>query len=461
MNEIIKFTDYTEINENVIIPVVDAVISDSGILNTKTATGLPLKGSVELNTIPVFDIETGKKVMAVSRTVGQDSKAQKTKKVVSGIKGNDGKYYPGGLDKNGTLVGVNFDENNYLLTLGATESRTRIPIDPESQSKLDTKYQDIEFWNKDVDYIKCVPNISTGWVNVKIDMEVIKRVRRYSAGLVEKEKASDNSHLTFVSKLKSLDRISNRTIKIDNITRQKIQKQMSAIILLHYINEIKTFFTPSAAGLLFESFIGGLIPYAKVTEDNGKADITVPTDDGKIEYQVKLYSTAAQYIDIAVNRYDDDSIHPNREVPLDYYLICIKKSDEVIIYVLNNDPTSPGYYSKFRTSGKNSKSKTFSVNELNNSKLDFRTGTKFILSLTNLEERIKNLGDSLKGCLDELYRLLSQFQYNVETIITGVDQDGKKVSETDFSKHSTDATNNVKSMSEKLDELIKEVNINR
>ncbi len=94
MSEIIKFTDYTEINENVIIPVVDAVISDSGILNTKTATGLPLKGSVELNTIPVFDIETGKKVMAVSRTVGQDSKAQKTKKVVSGIKGNDGKYYP-------------------------------------------------------------------------------------------------------------------------------------------------------------------------------------------------------------------------------------------------------------------------------------------------------------------------------------------------------------------------------
>ena len=474
MNEIVKFTEYKTINENVIIPVVDAVISQSGTLNTKYNTsGLPLKGNVEL-----YD----RVVERIPKRKGLDKKGNektiyahdRTEKDVDKIKGQDGNYYPGGLDKNGNLIGSNFDEDSNLLTVTILRDEsgvsyvdrspeqlskeTPIKIDPESRSRLSEKDQEVEYWNKKIDYIKCVPSTSTGWVNVKVDMEVIKRVRRYSAGLVEKDKVSDNSHSAFVRKLKSLDRISNSSVKVRNITQQAIQKQMSAIILLHYINEIKTFFTPSAAGLLFESFIGGLIPFAKVTEDNGKADITVPTDKGNIEYQVKLYNTSAQYIDIAVNRYDDASIHPNGEIPLDYYLICIKRSDEVVVYVLDNKPKSDGYYNKFRTGGETSKSKTFSVTALNDSsKLCVSNGTKFILSLTNLEERIKNLGDNLKDSLDSLYSLLSQFQYNLETIITGIDKDGKKVDEADFSIHSKNATANVKQMQIKLQDLINEV----
>ena len=460
MNEIIKFTDY-KIYENVIIPVVDAVISNSGSLNTKYNTNeLPLKGNVELGTRVKTDKDpegNEVKVKAKQRNNPPKKDSYATEKFITGIKGLDGEYYPGGLDKNGNLVGVNFDDDGFLLTLGATESRTRIPIDPDSRSKISDR--NLEFWKRGVDYIKCVPNISTGWVNVKVDMEVIKRIRRYSAGLVRKERANDNNHSTFVKKLRSLDRISNSSVKVEKVTTQTIQKQMSAIILLHYINEIKNFFTPSAAGLLFESFIGGLIPLAKVTEDNGKADITVPTAQGNFEYQVKLYSNSARYIDISLKGKDEESIHPNGEVPLDYYLICIKNSDNIVIYILDSNPESPGYYSKFRTSGSSSGSKTFSLDLLNKSDLCLATGTKFILSLINLEDRIKNLGEKLKLCLDELYDLLSKFQYNVETIVTGVDKDGLKVSDADFQKYSTTALSNVEDMKSKLNALIEEVRL--
>jgi hypothetical protein len=64
---------------------------------------------------------------------------------------------------------------------------------------------------------------------------------------------------------------------------------MAVIMLLHYLNEIKDFFTPSAAGFLFESFIAGLIPKSFVADDNGIADIVA---EGR-KYQIKLYKEKA------------------------------------------------------------------------------------------------------------------------------------------------------------------------
>jgi hypothetical protein len=64
---------------------------------------------------------------------------------------------------------------------------------------------------------------------------------------------------------------------------------MAVIMLLHYLNEIKDFFNPSAAGFLFESFIAGLIPKSFVADDNGIADIVA---EGR-KYQIKLYKEKA------------------------------------------------------------------------------------------------------------------------------------------------------------------------
>ena len=86
-------------------------------------------------------------------------------------------------------------------------------------------------------------------------------------------------------------------------------------------------------------------------------------------------------------------------------MICIKNSDNIVIYILDSNPESPGYYSKFRTGGSSSGSKTFSLDLLNKSDLCLATGTKFILSLINLEDRIKNLGEKLKLCCNHSFRL--------------------------------------------------------
>jgi hypothetical protein len=49
-----------------------------------------------------------------------------------------------------------------------------------------------------------LPIIPTGWVNVKIDMEVIKRVRRYSSSLGNTGNDNSAAFTIFRNKLKSL-----------------------------------------------------------------------------------------------------------------------------------------------------------------------------------------------------------------------------------------------------------------
>jgi hypothetical protein len=48
----------------------------------------------------------------------------------------------------------------------------------------------------------------------------------------------------------------------------------------------------------------------------------------------------------------------------------------------------------------------------------------FELHFNNIEGRIDNIAKGLKNSLDNLYSGLSKFQYNIETIITGIDEDG-------------------------------------
>jgi len=469
MNEIIKFTDYTEINENVIIPVVDAVISDSGILNTKTANRLPLKGNVELYDKPTGLFYDNK----IDPTTGKIIRkgAEKTEKAVSRIKGLDGNYYPGGIDKNGNLLGSKFDDDGNLMTVRFIKKQKpvkktkdpdyidyreseweldsnfiseKIPIFTELIKELPEKDQKYLYWNKYVNYIRLVPKTPTGWVNVKVDMEVIKRVRRYSIGLAPEDE-NDTSVESFLKKLKSLDRISNRAMDVKKVSRKDIQQQMSAIILLHYINEIKTFFNPSMAGSLFESFLGGLIPDAKVTEDNGKADISVTTPKGEIGYQVKLYGADTSNIEIA--KKDGQ--------PLQYYLICIKKSDMVIIYVLNSvNKNSKSFYENFKSRG--TESTSFSMSKIYGSQeLNIRNESRFSISITNLEQRIADLGAGLKDSLDSLYLHLSKFQYNVESIITGVDEETKRIMDDHkFTEIYAEAISHVGSMEKELDSLV-------
>ncbi len=145
---IIKFNQF--LNEDVMISSLDCVIDEFGNVYNDFNKQFPLrKGNI-----------------VKQKVAGRNQ-------IVS-ILGYDKKEYIAGIDKNGTLVvPEKYKLDGYLIdTLG---NRVKVP-----SYVTGTKSK---FWRIGDDYSKLIPYTPTGWVNTKIDMEVIKRVRRYSKGL--------------------------------------------------------------------------------------------------------------------------------------------------------------------------------------------------------------------------------------------------------------------------------------
>jgi hypothetical protein len=417
--DIIKFSDF--INEDVKIPVLDVLIDDNGNLYNGEE-GYPLrKGNIVQN---------------------KDRK-------ITDILGEDRNSYPAGIDKNGFLVSVyGYSPEGYLL------NNKEQPILINSTLRNNHKELANYTYYQNIDYSFLIPIVPTGWVNIKVDMEIIKRVRRYSKSLG----TNTEGFQSFKDKLNDLKRTSSG-IKLRKRSRETIQKEMSVIILLHYINEIKNFFTPSGAGFLFESFLAGLIPNAKVKEDNSKCDVYA---DGK-KYQVKLYSSLENSLSIAYELIKEKV--DGKEVivgmnSMDYYLICLKYADKVDIFILDGkNEKSDAYYQKFRTDGLTRTGRNQIPQHLRKFKVssivkNCPENMKFSIDLINLEEKIRKIASGLKETLDDLYSQLSEFQYNVESIITGVDEKGDIISPGDFTNLSTSAESNIRSMSSKLKELV-------
>jgi hypothetical protein len=406
--DIKKFGDF--INEDVKIPVLDVLIDDNGGLYNGKIQGFPLrKGNI-----------VQKKINGRNTLVD--------------IIGTDAESYPAGIDKNGSLVSVNVDNEGYV-TREEENDYVRIQIPDQVVSLYRSELDGLTHWKKDIDYSFLVPILPTGWVNVKIDMEVLKKVRRYAKSLG----TNNNGYNSFVSKLEDIQSISDRNLRYSrsgeilasgfNKRRETIQKEMSVIILLHYINEIKDFFTPGSSGFLFESFLAGFIPNSKVVEDNGFADVIA--DD--ISYQMKLYGYLASSIPLTPN---DD---------IDYYVIGIKHPQKIDIYIIDRD-TSPQVQI----------SNGFSLSRIKSNE----NVQKFTFDLLNIEQRIASIARGLKESLDILYSQLSEFQYNIETIITGVDENGDLVADTnEFSRYKSGAISNIENMSKELDRLVKSVKV--
>lgn len=393
------------INENkLIIRVLDVVIDEMGnVYNGKF--GHPLvKGNVDV--------------------------VKKQSLTIQNIKGSDNKDYIAGLDKNGRLVAPakNIDTDGYLVD----NNGERVKIQP---AVLDT-FSTIRgtYWRTGIEYKMLIPSVPTGWVNVKIDMEICKRVRRYSKGL---GRNTGDPYDCFISKLNQLNKIND--IKYRKRKRESVQSEMSSVMLLHYINEIKDFFDPSSSGFLFESFISGLIPGSSVESDNGKADIT--TNDGKL-YQIKLYDHTISSIDMAMDKNDD---------PLDHYVICTKYTDRIEIVVIDGFNTEEeNYLENFRVNT--------GANKFSPSLIKSYNGTyKYKIGLLDLEDKIDNISANLKESLNDLYSELSSFQYNVESIITGVDENDNLIDGEAFTKCYNGASNNLNLLKSHLDGLIKRI----
>jgi hypothetical protein len=366
------------------------------------------------------------------------------KKFAKYIIGDDREKYPAGIDKNGKLFAI-YQEFGVATNLEKNETLKM----PKEYSK---KYGNVwRIWREGVpeesiryidyiDYRELVPTKPTGWVNVKIDMEVQKRIKRYALSLGHNRGGIDS----LTSKLEELERMSSEDIKFRHKKRSTIQKEMSVIIMLHYINEIKNFFTPGSAGSIFESFIAGLIPNSKVIDDNSEADIIA----NNLKYQIKLYSGTESYI-------------PVNTTEVNFYVIGLKYADRIDIYLLTSDlggqNRPDNYYIDFKKGNRTIKSEEkFSVKLLK--ELD---GTEFAykIELLDIESKIKKIADGLKESLELLYSELSKFQYNVETIVSGVDEKGKILSASEFTSIVKDSNMNIEDMEKHLEGLIRSIKI--
>lgn len=392
--EIIKFNSF---NEAVQITVFDLVIDEQGRIAYDD--DYPIKGNLD--------------------------------KLYNRIIGSDGKEYIAGIDRSGNLFSfLDKDNNKNILLLN---QRVRVADDIRTRRN---------FWNTEEDYSNLLSPLPTGWVNVKIDMELIKKIKRYSTAITRKRGVDGLKDRLVV--------LSRTDIQMRNRKSDAISKEMSAIMMLHHLNELKGHFDPSSAGFLFESYIAGLITDSRVPESNLPEDIT---DLSGNKYQVKLLSFAASSTKITLDK------EPNLGDYLDYYILGFKFADKIKVFILNgNDEDSENYVGNFRVKptkidgvmqhGYNFSFPSFKKYE--NVTKDFI----YDLSLIGIRERIDKIAKGLKGTLDTLYKNLSEFQFNVETILTGVDEKNKIINENRFVDIKTSSENNLLVMNRELQQLM-------
>lgn len=354
--------------------------------------------------------------------------------------------YIGGIDKNGFLVGFNFDDNQ-LLNFDGEIVRDELG-DPWKRNK-DPKSDDDTHIASRPEYNDLISTEGTGWVNVKIDMEVIKKVKRFSISL-----AKGGGLSSFKERLEKLNNPLDIKANDDDGITQVIQQKISSIMLLKYLQEMKDSFNPTSAGFLFESFIGGLIG-GTVPDDNKKADVI--GDNGFDTYQIKFVDWGADKGNIKLDntRIDagvDAKGKPKKEgidhrlLPkdtlCDYYIIGLKQPTKVYIYILD---------SSLPDTDVNSLGKYLVKSGISISKI--KLGKPFILDIANLNNKLESISKDLRESLNDIWENLSGIEYNIETITTGVDKDHTVLKDDSIDGLFEDSTSRLIAVNDSLEKL--------
>ena len=160
----------------------------------------------------------------------------------------------------------------------------------------------------------------TSWVNVKIDSDLPLRISRYVRALDTYVPSLNNNLLTINGLGQKLGILSN---PLKN--NYGAQAQLSVMILLQYLKEIKSKHDASSAGFLFEDYIAGLLHGKKV---GGFGNKDFEDGDGR-GCQIKFYaekgSTGTQTTLIKV-----------RNEILDYYIIGLKRPNDALIWIIDD-----------------------------------------------------------------------------------------------------------------------------
>jgi hypothetical protein len=380
--KVINFQNF--VNERVQIKVFDIVINKDGAV-VYNNEGYPIKGKLDTHNRRIL--------------------------------GYDGDEYIAAIDRGGNLFSfLDVDTNNNILLNG---KRVKVIYETTRRS----------FWNKEENYSGILPILPTGLVNVKVDMEVIKKTRRFSRGISRKLGIAG-----LIDRLKVL----SRELTHRSRSTETIQREMSAIMMLHYLNELKGHFDPSSAGFLFESYIAGLITGSMVKEDNSPIDVEDST--GK-KYQIKLLEF----------REMSASITTLNDEYLDYYIIAFKFADKIKIFILDGkDQEADNYINNFKVKTAN---RAFSFSKFREYK-DTTNDFIYDIDILNIDKKIDNIAKGLKEVLTLLYSSLSKFQFNVETILTGVNENGDIISEQQFGRIGTDSNEHLNTMRAELNKLL-------
>ena len=285
-------------------------------------------------------------------------------------------------------------------------------------------------------HLKGINEDLTGWVNVKIDKEVFFRIKRFIKAIDSRTGA-----VAFDDKLKY---ISNPIKYKYGSKNENIQRQMAGIILLKYLNEIKNHFSPSSSGFLLESFLGGLIG-GTVLDDNGPVDIV---GDDRQTYQVKFFSWKTSHLKIKAD--------PNDQC--DNYIIALKDNDDIYIWRLIKPPAN--YSVPTRTN--QTESEYLLSNWLDNGKIHATKlkkrkdlAIKINVSTQEINNKIRDISEVLMLSLKDIWDEISDLQYNIETIVSGVDKDSINVDDDKYDELYNNAKENLEELEDQLIRLKK------
>lgn len=285
-----------------------------------------------------------------------------------------------------------------------------------------------------------------GWVNVKIDEKMFKRMSRYVPAL---DKITNKPYSMF----EKIEKLSSFNIGVE-YESLSIQDKISIIIILQYLKEIKNNFNSSSAGFLIEGFLATLI-YGELTPERSAADlISKPYDElipvkfrgsdfdksrGK-SYQIKLYrETKNGIIKLA---WDNNRI-------CDYYVICLKnEKNDIDVSILEGRRNGKNSIIEFAQKNKypNNKirkykdgkekkpltdiQKTYIKTENDKDYINIKTdkisnNLKMSLKISDIDELIKKHAENIQDNISNMFNKLSEVHYNIDTLITGIDENGK------------------------------------
>lgn len=278
-----------------------------------------------------------------------------------------------------------------------------------------------------------IPGVSgkgvESWVNVKIDKDLPLRISRYATAL--------DKYLSDANDLEGkLDFLSNPVVAGKPIGPQC---KLSIMMLLQYLKEIRSNFDASSSGHLFEDYIAGLL-HGRKLGGYGHADYE---DSKGNTCQIKFYQFKAGKIDL----------NPK---PCKYYIIGLKKADEVYIWIIDSKPGSKFHVDDLVVDVIDSAGRPKKQIDMKILKDEMIHGTEmpYVLSFTNINSIIKSIGEVLEDYIAKLYGEISELHYNIETIITGIDKNQKFIG-SNIDKHYDKATKNIAKIQSNLTDVQK------